>query len=130
MTVFWARTVAVALGGAIGAVGRFWVTGWVTRLARDSVFPWGTLTVNVVGALVLGLFLGATTVGRFAVSPNMRAFVAIGVLGALTTFSTFAYETLEAFRLGDIRVALLNIGMSVGLALAACWLGLVLGQRI
>jgi len=130
MTVFWARTVAVAMGGAVGAVGRFWITGWVMRFSRDSFFPWGTFVVNVAGTFILGLFLGATTTGRFAVSPNMRAFVAIGVLGALTTFSTFAYEIIEAARVGDYRIAFLNAGGSLALGLAACWLGLILGQRL
>ncbi len=130
ITVFWERTAAVALGGAIGAVGRFWVTGWFTKLSRDSFFPWGTLVVNVAGAFALGLFLAAVTTGRFAVSPNLRTFVSIGVLGALTTFSTFAYEILEAARVGDYRVAILNAGGSLALGLAACWLGLTLGERL
>lgn len=130
MMVFWARSVVVALGGAIGAVGRYWISGWVSRLSTPSVFPWGTLTVNVVGALVLGTFVGATAFGRFAVSPNLRAFVAIGVLGAFTTFSTFAYENLEALRVGDLRSAILNIGASLFVGLAACWIGLAVGQRL
>ena len=130
MAVFWARTAAVAMGGALGAVGRFWITGWVVRFSRDSFFPWGTLVVNIGGTFVLGLFLGAITTGRFAVSPNMRAFFAIGVLGALTTFSTFAYEIIEAARVGDYRIAILNAGGSLALGLAACWLGLTLGERL
>ena len=130
MAEIWARTAAVAIGGALGAAGRFWITGWAVRLSRDSLFPWGTLVVNIGGTFVLGLFLGATTVGRFAVSPNLRAFVAIGVLGSLTTFSTFAYEILEAARIGDYRVALLNAGGSLALGLAACWIGLTIGQRL
>lgn len=130
MVQFWARTAAVAIGGALGAVGRFWISGWVVRLSRDSFFPWGTMVVNLVGTFALGLFLGATTMGRFAVSPNLRAFMAIGVFGALTTFSTFAYEIVEAARVGDYRVALLNVGGSLVLGLAACWIGLDIGQRL
>jgi CrcB protein len=130
MTVFLARTAAVALGGALGAVGRYCISGWVSRLFTPSVFPWGTLTVNVVGAFVLGAFVGATAFGRLAVSPNLRVFVTIGVLGAFTTFSTFAYENLEALRVGDVRSAILNIGASLLVGLAACWIGLAVGQRL
>lgn len=130
MEHFWARTVAVAVGGAIGAVGRFWISGWVIRLGRDSLFPWGTLVVNLTGTFALGVFLGATTIGRFAVSPQVRAFVAIGVFGALTTFSTLAYEILEAARVGDYRSAMLNAGGSLVFGLTACWVGLNIGQRL
>jgi len=129
-SVFWARTAAVAVGGAFGAVGRYWISGWVSRIVAPSLFPWGTLAVNVTGSLVLGLFIGATAFGRLAVSPNLRALVAIGALGAFTTFSTFAYEILEALRVGEIRGALLNIGASLAVGLAACWIGLALGQRM
>jgi len=130
MAVFWARTAAVAVGGALGAVGRYWISGWVSRVSAPSLFPWGTLTVNLVGSFALGAFAGATVLGRFAVSPNLRAFVAIGVLGAFTTFSTFAYENLEALRVGDMRAATLNIGASLIAGLAACWIGLAIGQRL
>ena len=128
--VFWARTAVVAVGGALGAVGRYWVSGVVSRLAGASLFPWGTLVVNVSGAFILGAFLGATTFGRFAVSPNLRVFVSIGVLGALTTYSTFAYETLGALREGDTRIALINVGVSLFVGLGACWFGLIIGERL
>lgn len=128
--MFWARSAAVAVGGALGAVGRYWISGWVSRMAAPSLFPWGTLTVNVAGAFALGVFVGATAFGRFAVSPNLRALVAIGVLGAFTTFSTFAYENLEALRVGDVRGVMLNIVGSLVVGLAACWVGLAVGQRM
>ncbi|MCP4899118.1 MAG: fluoride efflux transporter CrcB [bacterium] len=124
------RTGVVALGGALGAVGRYWISGMVSRLAGASLFPWGTLVVNVGGSFFIGAFLGATTIGRFSVSPNLRVFIAIGVLGALTTYSTFAYETLGALREGDTRMALANIAASLILGLGACWLGLVVGERL
>lgn len=127
---WWLRTVVVALGGALGAVARYWISGWVGDAARPSLFPWGTLVVNVVGAFILGAFLGATAVGRFAVSPSVRAFVAIGVLGGLTTFSTFAYETVEPLQAGDYRRALLNVALMLALGLGACLLGLELGERL
>lgn len=129
-SVWWLRTAVVALGGALGAVARYWISGWVSTAARAGLFPWGTLVVNVVGAFLLGAFLGASTVGRFAVSPTARAFVAIGVLGGLTTFSTFAYETVEPLQAGDYRRALVNIALMLGVGLAACLVGLVIGERL
>ncbi len=120
----------MALGGAIGAVGRYWISGWISRVTAQHPFPFGTLSVNVVGAFLLGLIMGATTSGRFLVSPTARIFLTIGCLGALTTFSTFTYETLEALRSGDFRIALANVGISVIVGLFAAWLGLSLGERM
>jgi CrcB protein len=81
------RLAAVGLGGALGAAGRYLLSGWVAHLTRESPFPYGTLVVNLLGALVLGFFMGATTSGRMALSGNARAFLTIGVLGAFTATS-------------------------------------------
>lgn len=124
------RTLAVAFGGAIGAVGRYWLSGWVSRITAEHPFPFGTLMVNIAGAVLLGLLMGATTSGRLLVNPTLRTLLTIGCLGAFTTFSTFAYETLEALRAGDVRIALANVTLSVILGLACAWLGLTLGERI
>jgi CrcB protein len=121
---------AVACGGAIGAVARYLMSEWVSGLAPRSTFPWGTLTVNVVGAFLLGGLLGATIDGRFPMGTTGRAFIGVGLLGGFTTFSTFTYETIEAFRLRDWTAAMGNIGLSLAAGLVACWLGLVLGSRI
>jgi CrcB protein len=124
------RLLAVAAGGALGAVARYVVSGWIAHAARGSSFPWGTLVVNVVGALLLGLVMGATTTGRLIVAPELRLLVAVGVLGAFTTFSTLSYETLEAVRVGAVGVALANLAASLVVGLAACWIGLRLGGRL
>lgn len=124
------RLAAVALGGALGAVGRYLLSGWVAHLTRESPFPYGTLSVNLLGALVLGFVMGATTSGRMALSGNARAFLTIGILGAFTTFSTFSYETVQALRLGDLKVGFANLAVSLVLGLAACWLGLKLGRIV
>ncbi|MCG6961960.1 MAG: fluoride efflux transporter CrcB [Acidobacteria bacterium] len=124
------RLVAVALGGAVGAVARYALSGWVSAATRSSPFPYGTLSVNVAGAALLGLVMGATTAGRLMISPSWRAFLTIGLLGAFTTFSTFGYETVQAARLGDFRVAFANLAVSLVLGLGACWIGLKLGRMV
>jgi CrcB protein len=124
------RSAAVACGGALGAVSRYILSGLVAHLSNESPFPLGTLVVNTSGAFVLGIVMGSAVSGRFVVSPTVRTFLTIGVLGGYTTFSTFSFETLEALRVGDIRVALVNIGATVLLGLAACWAGLALGENL
>lgn len=124
------RSLSVALGGALGALGRYWVSGWVGRISSRPIFPWGTFAVNISGAFLLGAFLGYSLSGRHLVSPALRSFVAIGVLGAFTTFSTFSYESMEALRAGDYRIAFGNIFISLFLGLVAVWLGLLLGRNL
>ena len=124
------RLMAVALGGALGAVSRYLVSGWVNRLTSGSPFPYGTLTVNLVGSFLLGLLMSLGSEGRWGVAPQLRLLLGPGLLGALTTFSTFSYETVEALRTGEARVALANVGLSVAVALTACWLGLRVGEAL
>jgi CrcB protein len=124
------RLAAIAAGGAAGAVIRYLLSGWVARWTQQSPFPWGTLTVNVAGSFLLGLLLGLGAEGRLLVPPVWRMALGVGFLGALTTFSTFSFETVEAFRVGAVRVAVGNVGLSLAVALAACWLGLTVGGRM
>jgi CrcB protein len=124
------RLAMVALGGALGAVGRYGISGWVARATGQSPFPYGTLAVNVAGAFLLGALMGATASGTFLLAPRLRALLGIGFLGALTTFSTLTYETVEALRVGDLAVAAANVAVSLIVGLGACWLGLTFGQRL
>jgi fluoride exporter len=124
------RSLAVALGGAVGAVSRYLLSGWVAHLTRESQFPFGTLAVNTSGAFILGVIMAGAGSGRLLVPPTVRTLLTIGVLGGYTTFSTFSYETLAALRVGDVRVALANVGVTVILGLAACWAGLVVGEGL
>ena len=114
------NVVLVAVGGALGAVARYALGGWIHRYV--SAFPAGTMTINVLGCFVIGgvLYL---TVDRPTLSPEMRVFLAIGVLGGFTTFSTFGYETFALLRDGAMMPALVNVGLSVVLGLVAVWLG-------
>lgn len=116
------QIVAIALGGALGSVGRFLVAGWVGRVLGIN-FPWGTLAVNVVGGLVMGLLVGVMA-QAWSVSPAIRAFLTVGVLGGFTTFSAFSLETVLLLQRGDILAALAYIVSSVVLSVGAVWCGL------
>ncbi|WP_150049630.1 MULTISPECIES: fluoride efflux transporter CrcB [Methylomonas] len=117
---------AIAVGGSLGAVARFLVANGVYAALGRS-FPHGTLFVNVVGSLLIGV-LTELMVHRFALAIEYRAAVLVGFLGAFTTFSTFALETLYLFEEGSYLKALLNIFLSVVLCLSACWVGLIWGR--
>jgi len=114
----------VALGGSLGALFRYAVSGWIQQLA-GGLFPWGTLFVNVLGSFLLGVLYEVAM--RAVVPPEWRLFWAVGVLGAFTTFSTFSYETLGMLREGATLPALLyGLGspvLGVGAALVGVWLG-------
>ncbi len=117
----------IAVGGATGAVLRFLISGWVyAMLGRD--FPYGTLVVNVFGSLVMGLCF-ALLVERMISAPEWRAFLMVGLLGALTTFSTFSIETLNLLEDGEVFKAFSNVMASVLLCLLGAWVGVMLGRQ-
>ncbi len=121
------QIVAIALGGAIGAVLRFLVSSGVySWLGRGM--PYGTLVVNVAGSFLAGLLTEALILQRVAISQEFRAAILIGLLGAFTTFSTFTLETLYLIEKGTLGKAIANIGLSVFLCLAATWGGLLMGR--
>lgn len=118
----------VGLGGALGASSRFLVSEWsVAVLGR--AFPYGTLIVNVLGSLAMGVFLAAMSQEVVAPVP-WRQLVAIGFLGAFTTFSTFSVDTLMLFQHGEAVKALLNVGLNLALCLSAAAMGAWLLARI
>ncbi len=122
------QALAIAGGGAVGALLRFWVSTWVYgRLGRE--FPWGTLAVNVAGSLLMGV-LYILLIERLSVSPAWRAALLVGLLGAFTTFSTFSIETLNLIEDGALLKALMNISLSVTLCLVGAWMGVLLGRTI
>jgi CrcB protein len=106
----------VALGGAAGAVARYWLSGLVYRFAGPG-FPWGTLVVNVLGCFAIGIVVVALE--STLQSPAVRAAVAIGFLGAFTTFSTYSYEALALLQDGEWARAGAYVGGSVVLGLLA-----------
>lgn len=122
------QVIAIAGGGAIGALLRFWLSSGVYQLLGRG-FPWGTLFVNVLGSFLMGL-LFVLFLERGLVSSEVRAAVLVGLLGSLTTFSTFSMETLTLIEQADYLKALLNLLGSLLICLLACWLGLVLGRQL
>jgi CrcB protein len=120
--------VLVALGGAIGSVARYKVSGWVLHHTLDWRFPAGTFTVNVVGCLLAGVLAGLAEKHNL-LSPETRLFLFTGILGGFTTFSAFGLETMHLLRRGDVLIAGANVVLSVLAGLAALWLGLAMAPR-
>lgn len=116
----------VALGGAFGAVLRYGIGLAFTRVAAG--FPWGTLTVNVLGSLLLGVF--ARWLSAPAFDPAWRIALTVGVCGGFTTFSTFSAEVIALLQEGRAVRALSYVAASLALGLAAMLLGLAIGDRL
>jgi len=112
----------VGSGGFIGAMARYGLSGLVYRQVPLSVFPYGTIVVNLVGCLLIGTLAGLAE-SRQLFGPHFRTFALIGVLGGFTTFSTFAYETFVMMRGAEYLRAVGNISVHVVLGLALVWLG-------
>jgi CrcB protein len=120
----------VALGGALGSMARFWLSGLVAGKFGES-FPFGTLIVNITGCFILGVFATlAGTEGRLLVSPGFRIFFIFGICGGYTTFSSFSLQTLNLARDGEWLWAGLNVLGSVALCMLGVWLGHLLAVAI
>ena len=99
----------IAAGGALGTLSRYWLSGLMHRTA-GSQFPWGTLTVNLVGALLIGVAWGLSQ--RISLPSNIKVMLFIGIFGGFTTFSTFVFEGMTLLKDDNIKLALLYIGIS------------------
>jgi fluoride exporter len=117
----------VALGGALGSVARYKLSGYILHHTIDWRFPAGTFAVNVIGCLIAGLLAGLAERHEI-LSPDVRLLLFTGVLGGFTTFSAFGLETMFLLKRGDVMVAAANIVLSVVAGLLALWLGLVIGS--
>lgn len=116
------KALYVGIGGFIGSVLRYWVGNTMQQFVNNPAFPFGTLTVNLIGCLVIG-FLSQLADARGVFTSEARLFVFVGILGGFTTFSTFGNETMNFLRGGAGLSALLNVGLHIFAGLAAIWLG-------
>ncbi|MCX2726601.1 fluoride efflux transporter CrcB [Thermomicrobium sp. 4228-Ro] len=114
----------VALGGALGATLRYLVTAWVQQ--RVDFFPWGTLVVNLLGSFLIGMVLELTV--RGFLSSQARLFLAVGLLGGFTTFSSLSWETLALVEDGDVLPALAYAGGSLVAGIVLAWFGSVVAR--
>ncbi len=118
----------LALFGALGTVARYAVSGWTYR-ALGEAFPYGTLTVNLIGCFLLGAIMHVNQTTEM-IPFELRKGLTIGMLGAFTTFSTFGYETLERLQAGEWLIGLLNIAANVIFGLLAVWMGLTVARLL
>ena len=119
--------IAVAVGGALGSMARHWVNlEMAHRLERST--PHATFVVNVVGCLVIGTLAGLVASGRLHMSPGVRTFVFVGILGGFTTFSTFGIDTFTLAHGGEHATALWNVAGQIALGLGCVWLGFSLAH--
>jgi CrcB protein len=120
--------VAIALGGAIGAVGRHAVAGQVMKLTGGG-FPWGTVTVNVLGSFVMGALIELMAL-KWSVGQELRAFLTVGILGAFTTFSTFSLDVALLTERGALPGAIGYVLISVLLSIGALFAGLYVFRQL
>ena len=126
MTPGFQRTLLVALGGVVGCIARYWLGGAVQQLG-DHNFPTGTLAVNILGSLVIGLVM-TLSIERGIVGEDLRILLTTGFCGGFTTMSTFSYETLALLRNGERLLALGNVGGTLVACIGAAWTGSVLAR--
>jgi CrcB protein len=122
------QTLAIAAGGAIGALMRFWMSNGVYALLGRG-FPYGTLAVNVLGSLLMG-FLYILMIERLLIGGEWRAFALVGLLGAFTTFSTFSIETLNLLEQADYAKAAANMLISVLACVSAAFVGVMAARQL
>lgn len=122
-----ARFLWICLGGAIGTGARYLLSGWLLRIT-GSVFPYGTLAVNVIGSFLLGFLMEAALAADFP--PTLRLALTTGVMGGFTTYSTFNYETLQLFQEDAWLLGFANLGITVIACLVAGVLGLAAGRLV
>ena len=120
------KTILIAFAGLVGTLIRYWLSGFVARQYGET-FPWGTLVVNLIGCFLAGAIYYLSD-ERFLISPTLRNIILIGLLGGLTTFSSYGLQTFTLLRDGEIGLATLNIAVSNVLGLFMVWAGYVVSK--
>lgn len=100
------KFLSIGIGGGFGALLRYFISTFTYKFL-DGIFPWGTLTVNLIGCFCIGFLWGIFE--RFVIAPNIRLFIFVGILGGFTTFSSYGLETFSLLREGESKMALLNV---------------------
>jgi len=118
----------VALGGALGSVARYWCSGIAARLIGET-FPWGTLIVNVVGSFLIGL-IQEVAITSVLIPETTRLFLTVGIMGGLTTYSSFSYDTLRLMQTGAWGYAWIYVLVTTAVCLGVCLLGIALGRAL
>jgi CrcB protein len=119
----------VGVGGFVGSILRYLISGYIQQLTKSAVFPYGTLFVNLSGCLVIGI-LSQLAEMRGVFTAETRLLVFVGIVGGFTTFSTFGNETMNLLRDGENAQAVINIGVHIIFGLSAVWLGRLLAHVI
>jgi CrcB protein len=126
----WSTYLAVMVGGAFGSAARLWMSGAIAARLGET-FPTGTFAVNALGCLIIGIFTALTSPdGPYLVSPLVRQFVSIGVLGGFTTFSSFGLQTITLLTDGEWFYAMLYVVLSLIVCLLFVWIGLLVGTAL
>jgi fluoride exporter len=119
--------ISIAVGGAAGALLRYLVSGWAYALLGEG-FPWGTLSVNVIGSFLIGFLW--RLFDQITITPNVRTLIFVGGLGAFTTFSTYGLESLNLLRSGQYKLGMLNILGSNVVGISCVFLGFVAARAV
>ncbi len=123
------KLVLIGVGGFIGSVLRYLLSGYIQQITRSIDFPYGTLAVNLTGCCLIG-FLSQLADARGAFTAESRALIFVGLLGGFTTFSTFSNETMNLLRDAEPLLAFVNVGAHITLGLGAVWFGYMLAYLI
>jgi CrcB protein len=123
------QAAAVGAGGFFGALARYGLSGWVHRQTLLAGFPYGTLLVNLIGCLLIGVVVGLAE-SKELFGPEFRNFILVGLLGGFTTFSTFGYETFALIQDADYARAAISVGLHVVLGLTLVWFGYALATSM